>query len=108
MVYPRDDDFIELTKQKDQGCLLYRTDLRRPFRQLSYCLLRTTKWPLYGKHIFFGTVLCMGSRLPAYCCQIFTNGIAFILLEFGIAFKTLQAVLKKCGIEVLLSSQGQF
>ena len=60
------------------------------------------------KHIFFDTVLCMGSLSPAYCCQIFTNVISFILLELEIAFKTLQAVLKKCGIVVLLSSQGQF
>ena len=29
LVYPRVDDFIELIKQKGQGCLLYKTDLRR-------------------------------------------------------------------------------
>ena len=32
MVYPRVDDFIELIKQKGQGCLLYKTDLRRAYR----------------------------------------------------------------------------
>ena len=37
LVYPRVDDFIELIKQKGQGCLLYKTDLRRAYRQLSYC-----------------------------------------------------------------------
>ena len=61
----------------------------------------------------------MGSRSSAYCCQKFTNAISFIMFKLGIyilnylddlasaeirqnaefAFKTLQAVLKKCGIE---------
>ena len=37
LVYPTGDDFIELIKQKGQGCLWYKTDLRRAYRQLGYC-----------------------------------------------------------------------
>ena len=120
LVYPRVDDFIELIKQKGQGCLLYKTDLRRAYRQLSYCPSAYNKVAfIWKKHIFFDTVLCMGSRSSPYCCQKFTNAISFIMFKLGIyilnylddlasaeirqnaefAFKTLQAVLKKCGIE---------
>ena len=37
LVYPKVDYFIELIKQKGYGCLLYKTDLRRAYRQLGYC-----------------------------------------------------------------------
>ena len=37
LVYPKVDDFIQLIKQKGQGCFLFKTDLRRAYRQLSYC-----------------------------------------------------------------------
>ena len=37
LVYPKVDDFIQLIKQKGQGCLLFKTDLSRAYRQLSYC-----------------------------------------------------------------------
>ena len=120
LVYPRVDDFIELIKQKGQGCLLYKTDLKRAYRQLSYCPSAYNKVAfIWKKHIFFDTVLCMGSRSSAYCCQKFTNAISFIMFKLEIyivnylddlasaeirqnaefAFKTLQGVLKKCGIE---------
>lgn len=114
------DDFIELIKQKGQGCLLYKTDLRRAYRQLGYCPSLFNKVAfVWKKHIFCDTVLCMGSRSSAYSCQKFTNAISFIMFKLGIcilnylddlasaetqqnaefSFKTMQAVLQKCGIE---------
>ena len=120
LVYPKVDDFIELIKQKGQGCLLYKTDLRRAYRQLGYCPSSYNKVSfVWKKHIFCDTVLCMGSRSSAYCCQKFTNAISFIMFKLGIyilnylddlasaethqnadfAFKTMQAMLQKCGIE---------
>lgn len=36
-VYPKVDDFINLIKQKGQGCLLYKKDLRRAYRQIPIC-----------------------------------------------------------------------
>lgn len=120
LVYPKVDDFVQLIKQKGKGCLLFKTDLRRAYRQLPICPssynLVSYVWK---KHIFCDTVLSMGSRSSAFCCQRFTNAITFIMFKIGIwvlnylddlasaeikenavfAFKTLQAVLKKCGIE---------
>ena len=120
LVYPKVDDFIQLIKQKGQGCLLFKTDLSRAYRQLCYCpsSFNIVSF-VWKKHIFCDTVLTMGSRSSAYCCQKFTNAISFILFKIGIyvlnylddlasaengekaifAFKTVQAVLQKCGID---------
>ena len=120
LVYPKVDDFIDLIKSKGQGCLLFKTDLSRAYRQLSYdpSAFNKVAW-VWKKTLFCDTVLCMGSRSSAYCCQKFTNAISFILFKLGIyilnylddlasaelkenavfAFKTLQAILQKCGID---------
>ena len=120
LVYPKVDDYIQLIKQKGRGCLLYKKDLRRAFRQILLCPL---DYPLvsfiWKKHIFCDCVLSMGSRSVAYCCQRVTNAISFIMFKIGIcvlnylddlasaetvdnasfAFSTLGSILERCGIE---------
>ena len=114
------DDFIELIKVKGQGCLLYKKDLRRAYRQLKtdphdFNLVSF----VWGKPIFCDTVVSMGLRSAAMICQQFTNAISFIMWQFGIAilnylddlaraekkekatfaYNCLEQVLMKCGIE---------
>ena len=120
LVYPKVDDFAQLIKQKGRGCLLYKLDLTRAFRQIQIdpgdINLVSFVWK---KHIFCDSVLSMGCRSAAYCCQRLTNAIAFIMFKIGIyilnylddlasaetvdkaqfAYETLGAVLHKCGIE---------
>ena len=120
LVYPKVDDFIQLIKQKGRGCLLYKTDLRRAFRQLNLCPSSYNLCAfVLNKHIFCDCVLPMGAKSSAFLCQRFSNAISFILFKIGIyilnylddlasaetpqnaqfAFRTLQSVLEKCGIE---------
>ena len=120
LVYPKVDDYISIIKQKGKGCLLFKTDLRRAYRQLPICPSSYNLVAfIWKKHIFCDTVLSMGSRSSAFCCQRFTNALSFIMYKFGIevlnylddfasaenkqnayfAFYTLQKVLEKCGIE---------
>ena len=120
VVFPKVDDFIELIKVKGQGCLLYKKDLRKAYRQLKIdphdLNLVSFVW---GKHIFCDTVVSMGLRSAAMMCQQFTNAISFIMWRFGIAilnylddlagaekkdnalfaYGCLGRVLEKCGIE---------
>ena len=85
LVYPKVDDFIQLIKRKGQGCFLFKTDLRRAYRQLSYCPSAYNLVAfIWKKHIFCDTALAMGSRSSAYCCQKFSNAIAFIMFKMGI------------------------
>lgn len=60
LVYPKVDDFIQIIKQKGPGCLLFKKDLRRAFRQIPLCPssynLVAFAWK---KHIFCDTVIPM-------------------------------------------------
>ena len=114
------DDFIQLIKAKGRGCLLYKCDLRKAYRQIKIC---PSQYHLvsyvWKKHIFCDTVLSMGTKSSAYCCQRVTNAISFIMFQIGIyilnylddlasaetaenayfSFNTLRTILRKCGIE---------
>lgn len=36
-IFPKVDDFIQLIRQKGQGCLLFKRDLRRAYKQIPIC-----------------------------------------------------------------------
>lgn len=122
-VFPKVDDFVELIKAKGRGCLLFKKDLRRAYRQIS---IEPKDYPLvsfvWNKHIFCDTVLSMGLRSAANICQRVTNALSFIMLQIGIAvlnylddfagaekrenaifaYQCLGSVLQKCGFEEAL------
>ena len=120
LVYPKVDKLIQLIKAKGRGCLLYKIDLRKAFRQIKICPSQYNLVPyIWKKHIFCDTVLSMGEKSSAYCCQRVTNAISFIMFQIGVcilnylddlasadtvekasfSFNTLRAILNKCGIE---------
>lgn len=35
IIFPKVDDFVELIKAKGRGCLLFKKDLKRAYRQIS-------------------------------------------------------------------------
>ena len=119
-VFPKVDDLVQLIKSKSRGCLLYKVDLRRAFRQIPICPPSYNLVAFFWKkHIFFDSVLSMGSRSAAFCCQSLTNAIVFMMFKIGISvlnylddlasaekkelaefgFSTLRKILCKCGIE---------
>ena len=85
LVFPKIDDMCELIKAKGNGCLLFKKDLKRAFRQISICPgdYNLVSF-IYKKHIFCDTVLSMGLRSAAYICQRVTNAVAYILLTLGV------------------------
>ena len=70
VVYPKVDDFVQLTNVKSQGCLLLKTDLRRFYHQLNICPssmhLISFMWK---QRLFCDTVLSMGCRSSTYIAQ---------------------------------------
>ena len=120
LVYPKVDDFAKLIKTKGQGCLLYKKDLRRAFRQIPVDVrdINLVSY-VWKKHIYCDSVLSMGCRSAALCCQRLTNAIVFIMFKIGLcvlnylddlasaetadkavfSYNTLGAILEKCGIE---------
>ena len=120
LVFPKVDDFVELIKIKGKGCLLFKKDLKRAYRQISICPSNYNLVSyVWRKHIFCDTVLTMGLRNAAAICQRVTTAVVFIMFKIGIfilnylddlagaetkekaffAYSCLGSILKKCGLE---------
>jgi hypothetical protein len=77
--YPTVDRLTEIVREKGQGSMLFKRDLRRAYRQipvdpgdahyLGYCFK--------GKY-YYDRTLTMGCRSSAYCCQRTTEAIMYI------------------------------
>jgi len=98
LIFPRIDDFVALIKAKGPGCMMFKLDLRRAYRQISIC---PSSYNLVGftwkRHIFFDTVLSMGLRSAAHICQRVTNAFAFMMFKFG--FCVCNYLDDFCGVE---------
>jgi hypothetical protein len=118
--YSNVDDLVDLVKLKGKGCLLYKRDLKRAYRQIPVDPgdLHLLGWTWHGK-IFVDRVLPMGLRSSALMCQRLTDAIRFLftnngfsvinyLDDFGgcdtidrawLAYEELKILLDHCGIE---------
>ena len=77
--YPGVDDLVNLIKIKGRGCLLFKKDLRRFYRQIGidvgdaslvgYC---------FNGQIYFDKVLSMGLKSSAFIAQRVTNVVKYM------------------------------
>ena len=77
LTYPIIDDIVDAVVSLGRGCLLYKRDLRKAYRQFpvdphDYHLLGYT----WSGQYFFDTVLTMGLRSAAMSCQRSTPAAA--------------------------------
>ena len=84
LTYPIIDDIVDAVVSLGRGCLLYKRDLRKAYRQFpvdphDYHLLGYT----WGDQYYFDTVLTMGLRSAAMSCQRSTSAAAWILAQRG-------------------------
>ena len=120
LVYPGVDSLVEIIKIKGRGCLLFKRDLRKAFRQFPVDVGEASLlgYSFNGK-VYFDKVLSMGCRSSAYICQRITSCIKYIcgILDISIenylddlagaetpekawhAYEELQQVLKFSGIK---------
>lgn len=79
LTYPTVDCIASLIWSEGPGCLLYKRDLKRAYRQFPVDPL---DYPLLGycwKHaLYFDVVLPMGLRSAAMACQRITNAVCYI------------------------------
>ena len=82
--YPTVDDIAERIVQFGSGCLLYKRDLKRAYRQLP---VDPYDYPLLGyswrDQLYFDVHLPMGLRSAAMACQRVTNAVCFMLSQYG-------------------------
>lgn len=84
LTYPTVDDIADRITQLGPGCLLFKRDLKRAYRQLP---VDPFEYPLLGyswrDKLFFDIRLPMGLRSAATACQRVTNAVCFMLSRFG-------------------------
>lgn len=84
LVYPTVDLIADRVAALGPGCLLFKRDLRRAYRQFP---VDPYDYPLLGyswnDHYYFDVVLPMGLRTAAMACQRSTNAVSYILSRAG-------------------------
>jgi len=96
--YPTVDNVISLILEKGPGCMLFKRDMNKAFRQIRVdpgdIHLLSFKWK---GQIYSDTVLAMGLRSAAYICQRLTNSVAYICKKDG--FEIVNYLDDFCGVE---------
>ena len=82
--YPTTDWIADTIVAKGRGCLLYKRDLMKAYRQFpvdprDYHLLGYN----WQDELYFDTVLTMGSRSAAMACQRATTAVSWICYQRG-------------------------
>ena len=77
--YPGVEDLIKLIRKKGWGCLLFKTDLKKFYRQIFMDPgnIHFLGFVVDGK-FYFDTVLSMGLRIACYIGQRISNALMFI------------------------------
>ena len=82
---PKVDDLVQIIKQKGRGCLLFKRDLKRAYRQI---FIDPGDVHLFGfqweGRTYLDCALPMGLSISAYICQRVTNAISFIAHTHGV------------------------
>lgn len=83
--YPTVDTFADMIIEKGMGCMLFKRDLRRAYRQIPVDPgdLHLLGYTWHNK-IFVDNVLAMGLRSAAMMCQRMTAGIVHMCSQDGL------------------------
>ncbi|XP_077999222.1 uncharacterized protein LOC144452084 [Glandiceps talaboti] len=99
LTYPNIDALSDIIRDLGPGCLLFKLDLRRAYRQLpvdprDFHLLGFT----WRGSLFIDTKLPFGLRSAAMACQRTTNAIIYIFQQLG--FKAINFLDDFCGADL--------
>ena len=77
--YPTIEDLVRLIYRKGRGCLLFKRDLWKCYRQIYMDpgFIHLLGFVVQGK-FYFDVVLTMGLRIACYICQRITNALMFL------------------------------
>ena len=120
LTFPRVDGLVNFIKIKGKGCMIFKKDLKRAYRQIPIdpgdASLVGQSW---NGELYFDTVLSMGLRSAAHICQRVTNAVSYICSILNIlvlnylddfagaetrdkatkSYNELESVLLNCGLE---------
>ena len=99
LIYPTIDDLVRLIRIKGKGCLLFKVDLLKAYRQIPVdpgdINLLAYSW---NHRIYLDCSLVMGCRSSAFICQRITNALMYIYFKMG--FLALNFLDDMLGVEV--------
>ena len=77
--YPNVDDFAEIILEKGTGCALFKTDLRKYYRQIFYDpgSIHLVGFMLEG-NFYFDVALSMGLRIACFIAQRISSALLYI------------------------------
>ena len=86
LTHPTIDAIVSAIVSLGRGCMLYKRDLRKAYRQFpvdphDYHLLGYT----WNRQFYFDTILTMGLRSAAMACQRSTSSVSWILNRCGLS-----------------------
>ena len=82
--YPTLETILQKVRSKGKGCLLYKRDIKRCYRQIPVCWGDISHLGYsIDRHMFFDLCLPMGLSSSAYICQRITSSIAYIANNQG-------------------------
>lgn len=100
--YPSVDSLVEIIKKFGRGCLLFKRDLRKFYRQIPLCPgdihLLGYNWK---NHIFLDRVLTMGLRSACFIAQRLTKIICFMMKKLGFELLNYIDDLVGCHISII-------
>ena len=83
--FPNVDDLVKIIKRKGKGCLLFKRDLKKAYRQIPVDPADVHhlgyKW---AGEMFCDRCLPMGMRSSAYICQRTTSAVTYIMRNQGV------------------------
>lgn len=87
LTYPTIDSIVDAVISLGHGCLLYKCDLKKAYRQFpvdpkDYHLLGYT----WDNEFYFDMVLTMGLRSAAMACQRSNSAVSWISQQQGCSF----------------------
>ena len=81
--YPNVDDFVDIIKLKGQGCLMFKKDLNRAYRQIPLCPGDMHLVGFQWEDAMFCRVLPMGLRSSSQICQRVASAVVFRYFNMG-------------------------
>ena len=82
--FPNVDSLVEIVKQKGRGCLMFKRDLKRAYRQIQVDPKEINLLGYeFNSSYYFDVTLPMGLRSAAYICQRVTNALVYIFNTRG-------------------------
>jgi len=104
---PSVDKLVELVREKGQGCLLFKRDLKKAYRQIPVDPGDVHRLGFRWKgHLYCDRVLPMGLRSACQACQRVTNGVAYAFRQEGYAI--VNYIDDFAGAEVTDRAQGAY